>query len=216
MPDIFDELQEDLRAERARQFWLRYGGLLAGLALLVLLGVGGWQGWRWYENRGAEAAGSAFMALHRSTERQGADLADAARRFDAIAADAPVGYRTLSLFRAAALKDETGDKAGALADYDRIANDRDADPLYRDLASLMWVLHGLDTTDPAALAARITPLTVAGAPWRASAQELQALIAVRRGETAEARRVLQALVADTTAPRGVRDRAARLMAQLEG
>ena len=51
MADIFDEVNEDLRAERAKQFALRYGWLAALLAALLVGGVGAWQGWRWYHGR---------------------------------------------------------------------------------------------------------------------------------------------------------------------
>jgi hypothetical protein len=214
LPDIFDELQEDLRAERARQLGMRYGGILAAVALVALIAIGGWQGWRWYQTRESEAAANAFLVVHRETEQQGADLKAAAEKFDSIAAQAPAGYRTLARLRAAALKSETGDLPGALAEWDAVANDSAADPLYRDLASLNWVLHGLDTQDPAMLAARITPLAAEGNPWRASARELQALVAIRQGQTAEARRILEALSTDTAAPQALRDRAGRTLAQL--
>jgi len=214
VPDIFDEVQEDLRAERARQLGIRYGGVLAALALVALVGVGAWQGWRWYEARETAATATAFLDIHRATERPGADLKASAERFDAVAASAPDGYRTLARLRAAALKSETGDLAGALAEWDLVANDRAADPLYRDLASLNWVLHGLDAGDPAALAARIAPLAAEGGPWRASARELQALVAVRQGRAVEAKGMLRALAADETAPRGLRERAGRLMVGL--
>ena len=214
MPDIFDEVREDLRAERARQLGMRYGGILAAVALLALVAVGGWQGWRWYQNRESEAAANAFLIVHREAERPGADLKAAAARFDDIAAQAPEGYRILARLRAAALKSETGDLPGALADWDTIAKDGSADALYRDLASLNWVLHGLDTQDPAMLAARVTPLAAEGAPWRASARELQALVAIRQGRNAEARGILEALSSDATAPQALRERAARVAAQL--
>ena len=216
MSDIFDEVREDLRAERARRLWARYGGFLAGLAVVVLLGVGGFQAWRWNENRKAEATGTAFLDAHRATEAggTGADLAVLARRFEGVAEAAPVGYRTLARLRAAALRSEAGDLDGALAEWDRIANDGDVDGLYRDLASLLWVLHGLDRTDPARLAARIEPLTAEGSTWRASARELSALVAMRRGDPEAARRTLQTLAADAAAPQGIRDRAGRLLAQL--
>ncbi|MFC0385300.1 tetratricopeptide repeat protein [Muricoccus vinaceus] len=214
MPDIFDEVREDLRAERARQLGMRYGGILAAVALLALIAVGGWQGWRWYQTRESEASANAFLLVHREAEQPGADLKAAAARFQDIANQAPEGYRTLARLRAAALRSETGDLPGALADWDAVANDRAADALYRDLASLNWVLHGLDTQDPAMLAARITPLTVEGNPWRASARELQALVAIRQGRNDEARRILEALSADAAAPQALRDRAARVAAQL--
>lgn len=221
MPDIFDEVQEELRAERARQLGMRYGGMLAGVALLVLAGLGGWQGWQWYEQRQNSQAALTFLEAHRAAEAPGADLKAVGDRFAALANDSPAGYRTLSLLRAAALKAETGDRAAALAMWDRVASDGGTPQLYRDLASLMWALHGMDSQDPALLAARLDPLAqagsqAAGSPWRASARELRALLAIRRGETAEARRDLEALAADVTAPRGLRDRAGRLAAGLGG
>ncbi len=84
----------------------------------------------------------------------------------------------------------------------------------------MFVLHSLDApdADPAQLAARIAPLAAAGAdnPWRASAQELAALVALKRGDREEARRGLQALAQDVTAPQGLRSRAGRIAAELGG
>lgn len=216
MPDIFDEVEEDLRAERARKFWQRFGTPILGALLLFVAGVGGWQGWRWYENRQQEAAAAAFLEVSRATEAEGADLAAMAARFEQVAASAPAGYRTIALLRAAALQAEAGDRAGALALYDRVAADSSADPLYRDLASLMWVLRSLDSGDPATLAARIAPVARAGGPWSASARELAALVSLKAGDRAEARRALEALAADVTAPRGIRERAGRIAQGLAG
>ena len=74
--------------------------------------------------------------------------------------------------------------------------------------------HALDSGDPAQLATRLAPLTAEGNPWRASAREAQALLALRRGATEEARRILEALVADAAAPAGLRERAQRVAAGL--
>ncbi|UFN47056.1 tetratricopeptide repeat protein [Roseomonas sp. OT10] len=216
MPDIFDEVQEELRAERARRLATRWGGLFGVVALAALLGVGGWQGWQWWQARQANQAAAIFLEVSRATEAENADLKAAGDRFAALADTAPHGYRVLARLRAAALRAETGDGVAALALWDAVASDGAADPLYRDLASLMWSLHGLDSQDPGLLASRLAPLAAEGNPWRASARELQALVAVRRGEREAAKRSLQALAADVTAPQGVRDRAARLAAGLDG
>lgn len=216
MPDIFDEVEEDLRADRARRLAQRWGGVALGVALLALAGAGGWQYWRHQGTQKAEAAAASYVALHRGAERPGADLAATADGFAAIGRDAPEGYRVLARLRAAALKAETGNAAAAQALWAEVANDSAADALYRDLATLLSVSHALDSGDPAALAARIAPLTAAGNPWRGSAQEIAALIALKRGATAEARRMFEALAADGGSPPGVRERAQRLAAGLRG
>jgi len=214
VPDIFDEVEEDLRAERARKLAQRWGGVALGVAIVFVAAVGGWQAWRWNQAREAATAAETYMTLHRASERDGADLATAGNGFAALGREAPAGYRTLARLRAAALKAETGDLPGALGLWNEVAGDSGADQLYRDLATLLAVTHALDSGDPAQLAARIAPLTAAGNPWRASAREAEALLALRRGATEDARRILEALVADTSAPQGVRERAQRVAAGL--
>jgi len=214
VPDIFDEVEEDLRAERARKLAQRWGGVALGVVIVFVAAVGGWQAWRWNEAREAAAAAQTYLTLHRAGERDGADLANAGNGFAALAREAPSGYRTLARLRAAALKAETGDLPGALTLWNEVAGDSAADPLYRDLATLLAVTHALDSGDPAQLAARLAPLAAEGNAWRASAREAQALLALRRGANEEARRILEALVADSAAPQGVRERAQRVAAGL--
>jgi len=216
LSDIFDEVDEELRAERAQKMWQRYGGYVTGLMLLVIGGVAGWQGWEWWQNRQTLQAAAAYIETQRATEAEGANYAEMARRFEAVAANAPVGYRTLARLRAAALHSEVGERDQALALWDAVANDTQADPLYRDLAALLWSLHGVDSADPAQIAARIAPLTQPGNPWQASAREVKGLLALRQGNTAEARDTMRALANDTTAPQGVRDRAGRIAAGIGG
>ena len=216
MADIFDEVDEELRAERAQKLWQRYGGLITGALFLVVGGVAGWQGWEWWQNRQNLEAATAYLEAQRATEAEGADYAAMAGRFEAIAANAPTGYRTLARLRAAALHAEAGQREQARAQWDAVARDTAADPLYRDLASMLWALHGVESADPALLAARLAPLTQEASPWRASAREVQALVALRQGNTTEARETLRALANDSSAPQGVRDRAGRIAAGIGG
>ncbi len=214
MADIFDEVQEDLRAERMKRLMTRYGGLLAGLMLLAVASVGGMQGWRWWQSRQAAQTAEVYMAANKSAAEPGADGKAAADRFAAIAAEAPPGYRSLARLRAAALKAEAGDRAGALALWEEIARDGAIGPLYRDLGTVMWSLHSLDSGDPAAIESRLAPL--AEGPWRASVQEIRALAAMKRGATEEAKQLLTGLTTAPAAPQGVRDRAGKLLAEIGG
>ena len=216
MPDLVDEVDEELRAERAKRLAQRYGGIAAGVALLGMAAIGGWEAWRWNEGRQAASAAGRFLAAAQSSAEDGADLAAVAARFQEVAREAPAGYATLARLRAAALLAETGDTSGALAAWDALARDGGADALYRDLATVMWGLHALDTGDAGQVEARLAPLAREGQPWRASAREVVALAQIKRGAVAEARVALQALAADPATPQGVRGRALRLAAGLGG
>jgi hypothetical protein len=219
--DIFDEVDEELRAERAQQLLKRYSGLIIAAVLVIVGAVAGWQGWHWYEARQDQAAATEYltaMTLADATAAgsSAANRAAAIAAFDRLTTTAPEGYRTLARLRQAALKAEAGDKAGAAALWDQVAGDTSADPLLRDLASLLWAEHQIDSGDPALVEARLKPLAAPDNPWHALAQEQLALLDIRQGKTDAAKATLRRLAQDTTAPNGVRGRAGGLLNRLGG
>ncbi len=217
MPDIFDEVEEDLRADRARALLVRYGGVLVGAALMVVAGAGGWQAWRWYDGKRVAVVAETYLAGMRiADEQKGAARNAAAADFASVAATGADGYRTLARLREAGLKADAGDLAGASALWDQVAGDADADRLLRDLANLQWAIHHVDAGDPAAVEQRLAVLASPVNPWHALAEEAQATLALRQGKTDAARATLTTLSQDVTAPSGVRRRAGGLLARLGG
>ena len=218
MPDIFDELNEDLRAERARALMKRYGGLGVAALVLVLACVGGWQGWEWRQRQQAAAAAGPYLAaMHEADALPGGPSAQAtadAEAFAKVAATAPEGYRTLARLREAALRWDSGDSTGALALWDQLGADTNADPVLRDLGSLLWAQHSVDQGNPADITARTAKLEAAGSPWRPLAQEVDALVALRQDDKEKAARTLRLLVADPLAAEGLRGRASALLTLL--
>lgn len=214
MPDIFDEVAEDLRAERNRKLLRRYGGLVAVAVVLVIVGVGGYEGWKQYSARQVSHQASIYLAAQTLADGAQAGRAGALPGLTQLSQDGSPGYRTLARLRAAAIKADGGDLPGALALWDQVAADTGADPLLRGLANLQWALHQIDSGDPALVSARLLPLTTAGGAWRPLAEEGQAMLALRQGQKDAARDTLKRLAADTTAPDGVRGRAGGLLQRL--
>jgi len=218
--DIFDEVEEDLRAERAQRLLKRHGGAIAAAVLLIVAAVAAWQGWNWWEGRrAAETATSYISAMSaadrlRPGETQG--RAQAGSAFARLAGKAPEGYATLARLRAAALIADAGNLPTALTIWDSVAADRSADPLLRDLASLNSVQHQLDAGDPAVLEARLKPLIAPDNPWHALALEAQGLLEMRTGRTKPAEDIFRRLAQDPAAPDGVRGRANGLLNRLGG
>jgi len=214
MADIFKEVDEELRHERYAKLWKKYGTYVIAAAILVVGAVAGTTFWRDYRTGAREADGEAFAAALSTFE--GGDNAGAANAFMALAESAGGGYPVLARLQAALALGRSGDAQGAVAGFEGVAADGSADPLFRDLAVLLLAIETLDSADPGALTVRLQPLTAASSPWRHTARELTALLAIRAGEQDRARELLTTLSDDDEAPIGVRGRATELLATLGG
>lgn len=215
MPDIFDEVEEDLRADRAQALLKRYGGMLIVAAVLVVAGAGAWRAWEWRQAKRIAVIADQYLAAAQTADTlKGPDREAAAAQFAAVAAKAPAGYRALAQLREAGLKAQAGDLAGASALWDQVAGDGSADRLLRDLASLEWAIHHVDAGNPSVVAARLGPLALPDSPFHPLAAETLAMLDLREGKTAAARTTLGALAQDVTAPQGVRQRALGLLARI--
>jgi hypothetical protein len=212
--DIFDEVEEDLRAERAEKLLKKYGWLILGVAVAIVGAAAGWQLWSRYQQRQDAAAASRFVALQAATEQPGAPKPDQVAALDQLAVTAPEGYKTLARLRAASVKADAGDLQGAEALWNEVAADSSADRLLRDFASLMSASRDLDHGDPTRLEARLKPLAEPINPWSSLAREQLAMLDLRQGKIDDARKALQALSIDISAPAGLRQRAAALLAGL--
>ncbi len=222
MVDIFDEVSSDLRAERAERLLRRYGGLLLGAAILVLIGVGAQQGWVWYQARQNNLAATNFLNITAPIDNaaagslSNAQLVADAKQLTDFAGSAPAGYRTLARLRAAGLYADAGQLSTAEGLWDAVAADGDADPLLRDVANLLWAQHALGSAPDSDVAARLTPLAATENPFHGLAQETQALLYLHEGKTDQAKALFSQIASDPSAPDGVRNRADGLLAKLNG
>jgi hypothetical protein len=208
LSDIFQEVDEEVRRERLQQLWERYGNLIVALALLVVLAVGGWRGYDWWQNRKAAESGAAFEAAAGLAEAGKQDEAQAA--FSKLAKEGSSGYRILARFREAAELAKT-DPAAAVKAYDSLAAESGIGRTLQDLAVIRAGLILVDTATPAELATRLEPLTANDRPFRHTARELLALGAWRAGDAAAAKRWFDLIAADLETPAGTRQRIEVLM-----
>lgn len=212
--DIFQEVDEDLRRDRAAALWRRYGAYVIGVAVALVLGTAAWSGWQYYRTNQRLAAGDRFTQAMLQANQGQAD--EAATGFAAVASDGPAGYAVMARMQGAVLKVRAGDQAGAAANYEGVAADADAPEVYRRAALLLSVMLQADSGDPATLSSRLDPLAADDSPWRYSARELQAVLALRAGEPARARALLEPLSADATAPQTLRNRVGEMLRALGG
>jgi hypothetical protein len=209
---FFEEVSEELKQDRYAELWKKYGRYFVALAVVVVLGVAGYQYWQGEQRNAREAASERFasaIALARDGKTK-----EAIAAFVGVAQDGPKGYAQLARLQQAAQLLKSGDRAGAMLAFEQLANDGSADPLFRDVAVVHWAYAGLDDADPARMTDRLKPLTSKENPWRFMALELSALYAERAGRRADAIQILTDLEKDKDAPQGARSRAKELLAIL--
>lgn len=203
MADIFREVDEEVRREQLKRLWDRYGLFIVAAAVLVVVGVGAWRAYQWYEAKNAAEAGAAYIAA--SQLAQDGKPTEATAAFAQLAASGTPAYRTLARLREAEIM-ATRDSAAAVAIFDEVAANSGSERLLRDLATVRAGFVLVDKAAYADISRRLEPLAQPNGPFRHSARELLALSAWRNGDMAAARRWAEAALSDPDAPASLRAR----------
>lgn len=209
---LLREVEEELRRERLTAIWNQYGTLiLAGVALLVA-GVGGWKYWQNQQIAAAQTAGISYERATQSLANSKTD--EALTKLKEITAEGPGGYQTLAQLQIAGAHLKKGEKDKALAAFDAIAGDAEADATLRDYATLQAVALNIGDADLSEVQNRLNRLITGSSDWKSSARELVALAAFREKKFDVAKTNLRAIVADPSAAEGMIKRANTLLASI--
>lgn len=137
---LFREVDEEVRQEQFKKLWARYGNFVIALAVLVILGVAGMEGWRYWQLKQSEAAGDTFFsAAQLATDGK---VEDSVKQYESIS---KTGFADLARLRAAAELATQGKAADAVKLYDAMAADAAVDPTLRDLARIRAAVAMADT-----------------------------------------------------------------------
>jgi hypothetical protein len=205
--DIFQEVDEEVRREQLKKLWERYGTYFIAACIVIVIGVGAWRGYEWWQAKQAAQSGAAFeqaVKLAESGKHQ-----EAAAAFTKLSADGTPGYRMLARLREAA-ELATTDRKTAVAAYDAIAADNRAGQVVRDLAAVRAGFLLVDTAPYSEILQRLEPATAADRAFRHSAREILALSAWKTGDMSAARRWTEMIMGDPQTPPGPRSRAETL------
>jgi len=207
--DIFSEVDEELRADQARQFWKKYGNLVIGGALLLVLAAAAWWGWQLYSQRKQEHDSVAFVEAVQAVQKDAKDTA----KLDAIASQSG-GYGALARFELAASAAEGKDPAKAADLLSAVAQDGKLDAAMRGMAAIQAGQLKLQANKPADALQVVQPFTAAGNAYRLSALEITGLAQLATGDKAKAKETFTQLQQLAAAPVGGNQTAALRAQQL--
>lgn len=207
MSDIFREVEEDVRREKAEKFWKAYGGYVVAAGVLLFLALGAWQLWQRHEQQQREKTAAVFMAAQRITTPQ-----NAATAFADIVPDAPGGYSKMARLSQAGAMFAAGQQKEAIALFKEIATGDSG--TIGAVARLRAAWAQADTLSRSDLADWLAPLDRPGSAWRENAREVLAYADYHALDMKSAREKYAALAIDPEAPDALRARAKAMSAFL--
>ncbi len=210
MSDIFQEVDEDVRRDKAAEFWKKYQNVVIAAAILIVLASAAFRYWRYEQEKAAQEAGDTLRAAIAAVNSGKAS--EGFGGLGKIGADGPAGYRILAQMTEAGAKAAT-DPAAAISAYQAIAANGSVDPLFRDAAKLRAALLQINASgEEAAGTAALTSLATAAGPYRNLARLTLGALAIGRGDTDEAGKTLEDVLADPDVSRTDRELAEHWLA----
>ena len=200
----FHEVDEAVRKDELKEWWNRWGTWVVAGAVIVVVGVTALVGWRQYDasrRAGASAAYSAALA------QIAQDKPAALKAFEDQAKNAPEPYRSLAALVAAQLREPVDAEVTALL---AVAPTLSAAEL-ADLANVIAAYKGIDTPRAEELVAKLEPMAGPDRPFRLSVRELQAMLAVRKGDLKRARELWTEITKDPQVPQAAAQRASAML-----
>jgi hypothetical protein len=170
----------------------------------VVVGVTAIVGWRQYDaSRRAEVSAAYSSALAQIAQ----DKPGALKAFEDQAKNAPEPYRSLAALVAAQLREPVDAEVAALL---AVAPTLSSAEL-TDLANVIAAYKGIDTPKAEELVAKLEPLAGPDRPFRLSVRELQAMLAVRKGDLKRARELWSEITKDPQVPQAAAQRASAML-----
>jgi len=208
---LLREVDEELRSDRMRALWKRYGPYVIGAAVAVVLVVAVNEGWTWWQNSNAARSSDQFYEALELAE--GTDIGAAQAALDKVIAEGSGGYPALARFRKAGLLVEEGKTAEALAAYDALAT-AETNLRIRELALVLGAHVLVDGGDVGAVQQRVAGLLAPDNPMRNAAREALGLTQYKAGDSNAALATFEQILADPQASRDLLARVQVYVAQL--
>lgn len=199
------EVNEELRSDRFKSVWTKFGMVIIALAVLIVLATAAWRGYEYWRDTAASGSGDEFLAAVKLASDGKADEALAA--FQKIETEGHGSYPLLARLRAASAEAERGETGNAIHDFMTLAGDTSVPAVLRDVAHMRaaWLL--IDNGTYEQVSAQVEALAVQSSAFRHSAREALGLSAYKAGDMAKAKDWFTQIVQDAEAPRNVANRA---------
>ena len=213
MADLFQEIDDELRQDKASRLWKLYGKYVIVVAIIIITSVGGYKFWQQKQLDDGEKASIAYeAALARSAS---GDFKGAIDQLNEKELRITPGYAALSQMQKANLAMKIKDFEAALITYKDITENDDYPQSIKEWASFRRAAVRVEKQIDSNASADLDKLIATDSPWRFLAKEIKAIKEIETGNNSEAKAIFSELADDENAPERLRIRAAEFLQTLQ-
>lgn len=213
MADLFQEIDDELRQDKASRLWRVYGKYLVAVAIVIIISVGGYKFWQQKQLDDGEKASIAYeAALARSAS---GDHKGAIDQLNEEEIGTVAGYAALSQMQKANLAMKINDFEAALITFKDIAENDNYPKSINEWASFRYATVRVEKQIDSNALADLDSLIATDSPWRFLAKEIKAIKEIETGNKSEAKVIFSELADDENAPERLRVRAAEFLKTLQ-
>lgn len=213
MADLFQEIDDELRQDKASRLWRVYGKYVVAVAIVIIISVGGYKFWQQKQLDDGEKASIAYeAALARSAS---GDHKGAIDQLNEEEIGIVAGYAALSQMQKANLAMKINDFEAALITFKDIAENDNYPKSINEWASFRYATVRVEKQIDSNALADLDSLIATDSPWRFLAKEIKAIKEIETGNKSEAKVIFSELADDENAPERLRVRAAEFLKTLQ-
>lgn len=178
--EIISEIEEDLQKERLKKYWSLYGKYISSVIILVIVIIGGWQFYNFWENKKNNDASNNFLNILSISNN---DINEAINKINGLS-DLPNGYKFLLKFKKASLLNKNGNNPEAQLIWKELYSDKYIDPDYKDIAIISSLMNDYDQPE---LIAKLDDIIKNNINFSNLSKELKASILYDNGKRQESK-----------------------------
>ncbi|MDA0781576.1 MAG: hypothetical protein PQ612_04285 [Rickettsiales bacterium] len=207
MPDLIDEIKEDIKQERLTKLWQDTGTYIIGGIILTIAVTAGNVFYKSYKKSKYENLGTELYSAYVKESINEPDKSIDA--YDNIAKNSDTNISAIADIRKAALLDKAGKNDLAIQLYKDISENNSYPIEFRELAEILYLRNAIEFSEQndISLINRLEDISKSNGPFRYSAKEMLAFALYESLQYNDAKKLFTELSEEEATPATMRSRA---------
>lgn len=190
--NFFKEISADVKSDNLKKIWDNYGLQIVIAIVIILTAAVSFETFKAWKDKRAQTWSNAYAyALDLQNRGQ---FDDSIKILQQINEQNNGIYSDMVQMQISNILFEQGKNSEAIAELEKIVNNKDADKQIHDIAVIKLASYKLDNAPKEEVLALLEPLIKEKGSWSSAAQEMTAWLAIRDGDLESAKKIYSSIL----------------------